>query len=101
MAVVDYTEIPAIITTSLVYAKSYKRKPNNKDAFYLFFLNVQWLHIFWITDDVVVQLFGYEGLMGHWNQVVVWMAISIDYLELPVIVEMVRRSLKILIRKLV
>ena len=63
IAVVDYTEIPAIIATSLVYLRSYKSGPNKKDSFYLFFLNVQWLHMFWITDEIVVRSFGLEGLI--------------------------------------
>lgn len=98
IAVVDYTEIPAIIATSLVYLRSYRRKPNKKDAFYLFFLNIQWLHIFWITDEVVVQSFGYGGLIENWNHIVAWAAISIDYLELPVIFETIRRAGKVLMR---
>src|SRR3989338_5156964 len=50
VAAVDYTEIPAIVLISLVYLRSYKRKGHVKDLVYLAFLNIQWLHIFWITD---------------------------------------------------
>ena len=98
IAVVDYTEIPAIIATSLVYIRSYKRKPNQKDAFYLFFLNIQWLHIFWITDEVVIKVFGYSSVIGGWNNVAAWLAISIDYLEIPVIFETIRRAARVLAR---
>ena len=100
IAVVDYTEIPAIITTSLVYLRSYKSKPNKKDAFYIFFLNIQWLHIFWITDEVVIRALGYKSSILHWNHLVAWAAISIDYLELPVIFETIRRAAKILSKKI-
>ncbi len=99
IAVVDYTEIPAILATSLIYLRSYRRKPNNKDAFYLFFLNIQWLHMFWITDEVVIKVFGYSSVIGGWNNIAAWLAISIDYLELPVIFETLKRAAKILAKK--
>ena len=98
IAVVDYTEIPAIIATSLVYLRSYKSRPNKKDAFYLFFLNVQWLHIFWITDEIVIRSFGYHSLVSGWDPSAAWLAIIIDYLELPVIFETIRRAAKVLAR---
>ena len=97
VAVVDYTEIPAIISTSLVYFRSYKLKANKKDFWYLFFLNIQWLHILWITDEIVIEILGGPKLIGHWNYIVVWAAISIDYLELPVIFETLKRAFKILV----
>jgi hypothetical protein len=98
VAVVDYTEIPAIIATSLVYIRSFGKRPNRKDAFYLFFLNIQWLHIFWITDEVVVRSFGLSGLTNGWNPTAAWFAIAIDYLELPVIFETLKRAAKVLAR---
>lgn len=100
IAVVDYTEIPAIVATSLVYLRSYRRKPNTKDAFYLFFLNIQWLHMFWITDEVVIRALGYKSSILHWNHLVAWAAISIDYLELPVIFETIRRAGKVLTKSI-
>jgi hypothetical protein len=86
--IVDYTEIPALITTSLVYINSIRKKgPNFKDFLYLVFLNSQYLHIFWITDEFVVDKFTGAGagtVLPIW---LAWMAIAIDYLEIPVIIE--------------
>jgi hypothetical protein len=47
------------------------------------------LHILWITDEFVVAEFGGEstGIPG-W---LAWIAILIDYLELPVIFDTFRR----------
>lgn len=96
LIIVDYTEIPAIITVSLVYIGSLRRGKNTKDLVYLIFLNLQWLHIFWITDDVVIKLFIGQGGAFNWNPAVAWIAIGIDYLELPVIFETIRRATKII-----
>ena len=95
LIVVDYTEIPAIITVSLVYISSLKRGRNPKDLVYLIFLNLQWLHIFWITDSVVVQLLSGRNGLFDWNSTVAWIAIAIDYLELPVIFETIHRAARI------
>jgi len=48
---------------------------------------------------MVIQVLGYASLVGHWNHIVAWLAISIDYLELPVIFETMKRAIKIIIRK--
>lgn len=85
--VVDYTEIPALITMSLVYIHAWK-----KERWYailmLTFLNTQWLHLFWITDEYVVDTFTgshtHETFLPHW---LAWVAIAIDYLEVPVILD--------------
>jgi hypothetical protein len=88
--VVDYFEIPAIITTSLVYVNDVRKGEVRKGFTYLLLLNSQWLHLFWITDEFVVhQLFG-VGPVGL-PSVLAWVAIGIDYLELPVIFDTVRR----------
>lgn len=86
---VDYTEIPALFSTSLIYindirTKGFKIKP----AWYLFALNIQFVHIFWITDEFVVQTFkGGDGPAIAIPAWLAWVAIMIDYLELPVIFE--------------
>ncbi|MDP3954607.1 MAG: hypothetical protein Q8Q06_04295 [bacterium] len=93
IALIDYTEIPALISVSLVYIHSLKKHGNNsKDWLYLVFLNSQWFHIFWITDEIVVESF----LTASWHPVLIWGAILIDYLELPVIVETVKRASRII-----
>ena len=99
VAVVDYTEIPALITTSLVYVQSYRKRGHKKDLLYLAFLNIQWLHILWITDEIVIEILGAPKLIGHWNHILAWAAIAIDYLELPVIFETLKRAFKIIVRK--
>lgn len=84
---VDYTEIPAIVTTSLVYINSLRKKFSKKSFFLLMALLIQVVHIFWITDEFVVTQFGDPLAIPSWLS---WIAISIDYLELPVIVATLR-----------
>jgi hypothetical protein len=89
--VVDYTEIPALIAVSLVYVNELRRGFSWKPLLFLLFLNSQWLHIFWITDEYVAgELSG--GAAGSslpgW---LAWVAILIDYLELPVIYDTLKR----------
>ncbi len=111
--IVDYTEIPAIITTSFVYIHALRRfpeveprvdwqpageqRPKIKDWLYLLFINSQWLHIFWITDEFVIEQFARMGeratLLPVW---LAWSAIAIDYLELPVIYDTIRKFFRIL-----
>ena len=80
---VDYTEIPALILTSIVYINELRNGFNKKSLFYLILLNTQWLHLFWITDEVVVEQFTGTALivLPVWLS---WIGILIDYLELPV-----------------
>ena len=98
VAVVDYTEIPALIATSLVYSRSFRKKANKKDFLYLVLLNLQWFHIFWITDEVVLETFNSPGFIVDWNVSLAWVAIMVDYLELPVIFETLKRAYKVIFR---
>ena len=87
---VDYMEIPALITVSLVYINDLRQ---NRDIFksilFLVLLNSQWLHLFWITDEFVLAHFRGEHIPAPlW---LIWLAISIDYLELPVIYDTIRK----------
>ncbi len=92
VAVVDYTEIPALIGISLIYINELRGGFKFESAFYLFLLNTQWLHLFWITDEVVV-----ETLTAHTHSLVVfpaalaWVAILIDYAEVPVMFDTIRK----------
>ena len=91
LLIVDYTEIPALITTSLVYINELRKKYSIKSALYLIFLNSQFLHIFWITDEFVeARLTGTPEvtILPIW---LAFLAIAIDYLELPVIFETIKR----------
>jgi hypothetical protein len=81
--VVDYTEIPALVTVSLVYLNELRRGFAWKPFLYLLFLNSQWLHIFWITDEFVVATS--EGAAVGMPAWLAYVALGIDYLELPVI----------------
>lgn len=91
LIIIDYTEIPALITTSLVYLNELRKKINPKSLWYLLFINSQWLHIFWITDEFVVGHLvagEHESVLPMW---LAWSAIAIDYLELPVIFDTTRK----------
>lgn len=92
LALVDYTEIPALISVSFIYWHNLiTGKDKNKSWFYLLLLNSQWLHMAWITDEVVANT-----LIGHAPVslpfILVWIAIFIDYLELPVMLDTLRRA---------
>lgn len=89
---VDYTEIPALVSVSLVYLNELRRGFEWRSALYLVFLNSQWLHIFWITDEFVVGEFTSTGGTAAMPAWLAWIAILIDYLELPVMVDTVRRT---------
>ena len=113
--IVDYTEIPAIITTSFVYVHALRasgvrpqsdrgltpRYTRIKNWLYLLFINSQWLHLFWITDEFVIEQFARMGeratLLPLW---LAWLAIAIDYLELPVIYDTIRNFSKSLKEKI-
>ena len=89
---VDFAEIPAIITTSTLYIYDLRKGWNARSVLYLLFLNSQWLHIFWITDEFVIGTLqeGLGTIMPAW---LAWIAIFIDYLELPVIIDTLRKAI--------
>lgn len=94
--IVDYVEIPALVSGITFYLFSiFKRKSHSrKNVVFLILLAIQVIHIFWITDEVV-----YESLLD--NDLVVfpvyaaWTAILIDYLEIPVMVDLFYKTFKI------
>lgn len=87
---VDYTELPALLSVSLVYINALRKGFSWKPVLFLIFLNSQWLHIFWITDEFVVAELGGAGgtALPVW---LAWVAIGIDYLELPVIYDTMKK----------
>ena|SRR3989344_5581940 len=92
--IVDYFEIPAIIATSILYIHSLAKKWNKRDIFLLLLLNTQWLHIFWISDEFVISVFrgGYdETILPVW---LAYVAIFIDYLELPVMYDVMKKFVR-------
>ena len=93
LVIVDYTEIPALISTSLLYINDLRKGFKAKAFWYLIFLNSQWLHLFWITDEVVAEMLIDQTLIGMpiW---LAWIAIFIDYLETPVMYDTTKRWLK-------
>ena len=89
--IVDYTEIPALIGVSLIYINELRKGFGWKPLIFLLFLNSQWLHIFWITDEFVVNEFTGEATASSLPAWAAWLAILIDYLELPVIYDTMKK----------
>ncbi len=90
IAIVDYSEIPALILTSVFYIVELQKEFKWKSVIFLFLLNSQWLHLFWITDEVVLAQFTGTAaiLLPVWLS---WLAILIDYLEVPVMYDTFKR----------
>ena len=94
--IVDYVEIPALVSGITFYLFSiFKRGSHSrKNVVFLLLLAIQVVHIFWITDEVV-----YESLLD--NDLVIfpvyaaWTAILIDYLEIPVMVDLFYKTFKV------
>jgi hypothetical protein len=80
LALADYLELPAIFTTSILYLRTRNWK-------LLFLVNVQLLHIFWITDEIILN-------RSTLNPLLAWLAVMIDYLEIPVIIDTTRKFLR-------
>jgi hypothetical protein len=92
--IVDYTEIPALIGVSLIYINELRKDGFGwKPVLFLLFLNSQWLHIFWITDEFVVNEFTGEAAASSLPAWLAWAAILIDYLELPVIYDTMKKAI--------
>ena len=90
LAVVDYTEIPALISASFLYINDLRKGFKAKPFWLLVFLNTQWLHLFWITDEFVLNAFAPQAVVALplW---LAWVAILIDYLELPVMYDTLKK----------
>ena len=89
IVLIDYTEVPAILSVSLVYIHELRQRWSGKDALYLLFLNSQWLHLFWITDEFVETTFNSSGTVLP--MALAWLAVLIDYLEVPVMFDTAAR----------
>jgi hypothetical protein len=89
---VDYTEIPALMAVSLVYVNELRAGFSWRPLLFLAFLNSQWLHIFWITDQYVSNELAGRAAVSSLPGWLAWAAILIDYLELPVIYDTFRRA---------
>jgi hypothetical protein len=93
--VIDYIEIPALVAGLTYYALSvYKHEKGSiKNALLLAMLAVQVFHIFWITDEVVYDTFFGSGSAVEIPYYAAWIAILIDYMELPVIADLFYRTI--------
>src|SRR5919202_1701262 len=80
------TVTTAVFLLQLFHLYWLRRQVTFRALLYVILLNTQWIHMFWITDQVVVDNFAGHGLIS-WNGVVAWIAILIDYLEVPVIID--------------
>jgi hypothetical protein len=88
--VADYLEIPTLMAATLLYVLDLRKRFSPQAVLYIVLLNTQWVHIFWITDQVVVATFAGHSLPA-WNAILAWVAIAIDYPEVPVIVDTLGR----------
>lgn len=94
IVLIDYTEIPALISTTVLYWYELRKGFSWKSILFIVLLNTQWLHLFWITDEFVVDMFqgtANETILPAW---LAWIAILIDYLELPVIVDTIFKTVR-------
>lgn len=93
--VIDYIEIPALISGMTFYSLSiYKHQKNSwKNSLFLALLAVQVVHIFWITDEIVYDAF-FETRLVEFPLYIAWIAILIDYLELPVMADLFYKIIK-------
>jgi hypothetical protein len=93
--VIDYIEIPALISGLVFYSYNIRRDKSTANKSYLFLglLSVQVIHIFWITDEVVYTSF-FKSSLVEFPYVLSWIAILIDYLELPVMADLFYRVIK-------
>lgn len=90
--VIDYIEVPALVAGLAYYSLNLYRLRGAKNSLFLAMLVVQVFHIFWLTDEVVYStLFGEQSAIGlpHYAA---WVAILIDYLELPVMADLFYRT---------
>jgi hypothetical protein len=94
--IIDYIEIPALVSAITFYSLSIynHEKDSRKNYLFLAMLAVQIVHIYWITDDVVAKTFFNSGLLVTLPLYVAWIAIFIDYLEIPVIVDLLYKIIR-------
>jgi hypothetical protein len=96
--IIDYIEIPALVSGiiyyffAIIFDKSEKEK-RIKNTVLLILLSIQSIHIFWITDEVVYSTFVGSDLI-YMPEYFAWIAILIDYLELPVIYDLLKRIVR-------
>lgn len=92
LAIADYAEIPALISATMLYLGSLRQQFTWKNILFIVLINSQWLHLFWITDEFIVHQF--TGAAINFTSWLAWLAILIDYLEIPVIIDTVMMAFK-------
>jgi hypothetical protein len=83
---IDYFEIPTHLSAMGLYFYEFRQGIKMKSLFFFFLLQLHWVHLLWITDDVVVNTIADHPLLA-WGSLAAWIAILIDYLEVPIIVD--------------
>ncbi len=97
LVIIDYAEIPALISASLMYFYLLQKQFSWKHLGFLVLINSQWLHLLWITDAFVLEHIAHATLgLPFW---LTWLAILIDFVELPVIFDTIRRAIRALRHK--
>jgi hypothetical protein len=94
--VVDYVEIPALVSGITYYLFSlFKGEVNSRrNVLFLILLAIQAVHIFWITDEIVYESLLYTDLV-KFPVYLAWIAILIDYLEIPVMVDLFYKTFRV------
>ena len=90
LIIADYFEIPALISATLLYSHFSKERNYFKNILFIILINSQWIHIFWITDEFVISHF--RGEHPYFPIWLIWSAILIDYLELPIIYDTIKKT---------
>ena len=85
---IDYIEIPALISGIFFYISAGRSK---KNILMLALLGSQIIHMFFLTDQVIINTFSEQPQFPVFFAVT---AILIDYLELPVLVDLARNFFK-------
>lgn len=97
--IADYTEIPALISVSLLYLNELRKRIQLRNTLFFVFTNVQWLHLFWITDAFILRSFTAGDGISSLPFWLVWIAIVFDYFELPVMFDVLQKFLSTATRK--
>jgi hypothetical protein len=87
---IDYLEIPTHLSMTLLYIYELRRRVTVRGALLFLFLQIHWVHIVWITDDVVARDVTQHALFT-WATGLAWIAILIDYLEVPIMLDQLHK----------
>jgi len=90
---VDYIEIPALVTGIVFYLSvAWKKdKDFNRNMLMLILVVSQIFHILWITDEIIVETLYANNDVITFPIYMSLIAIGVDYLEIPVIIDLIKR----------